>query len=104
MKTWSLVWIIAFVIALFSFRGSEYFAFVMLFMISLSTPIALALAKVKRYVNLAVSLGLIGWLCVASYLWGVKQSTLDPTYLPIVFGVILIYGYSWWRVRKGWIN
>ncbi len=81
-------------------RGTPYWAVTMLALLALSPAFTLRIAGIKAWVAAAVSAVILGGLAAATAVYGVRESTIDPVYLPFVVAIIASYAYSWWRVRR----
>ena len=100
MRKWAFLWILLFVSVIFLFRGSPYYTFLVLLVVSLSTLIVTALAKIAVWIRVLTTGALLSWILITYLLWGFRQSSLDPMYLPVVIGILAIYAYSWFKIRR----
>jgi len=96
----ALIWLLAFIMAIYIAQGTYYETFVMLILLTPTAELALHLAGIKDSYGVGVSLTLLTYLLGITYYLGFMHSALDPVYLPITVSLIIIYAYSWWRIRR----
>ena len=100
MRKLILVWAIAFVATFFLARGTPYWAFATLTLLSLSPAFTLWIAGVPPKVAASITAAILLGLLVSAYVFGLRESTTDPLYLPFVVAITAAYAYSWWKVRR----
>ena len=97
----ALVWVIAFITAIYLTQGTNFQTFTILIFLVPTVEMSLHISGIKEVYGLEISLALLIYIVGITYYSGFRHSATDPFYLPFTASLLCIYAYSWLRVKKG---